>query len=412
MLKNIIKEKVYCGLDMGSQEIKAALIKAVDPSVSNLVGVYEAKTSGFQKSSVSDLGELTDCIHKAVSGLAKKTGIKVKDLNVGVGGDLVRSRSNSAVIPLVDHGSKVIGNHDVRKINNQARLLGVKVEEEILHYFSQNYKVDEVNTALNPIGLYGRKLEVNSSLIVADVTRLRNITKAVNRAGYEISNLFFSGFSSSAVSLTDTDKTEGVVLIDVGAMGTDILIFKNGVMEFLDRISMGGRHVTHCIAKELNLPFNLSEDIKKSYAIAVLGESRNEEEILVRRDSAYIPIKRQDIYNSVKDEIDKFVGAIKHSLNKSKIIEDINNGIVMVGGGSLLSGLLERIEAETNLPVKLGKIKVGKRSLTNAAKFSSAMGLAQLGLMQATRRKFPFRADSSWTKYMTNRIKEFYQEYF
>ncbi|MFA5088215.1 MAG: cell division protein FtsA [Candidatus Omnitrophota bacterium] len=412
MLRKIIGEKFYCGLDIGSQRLKAALMKAADPHCQELLGVYEAKTLGFKDSSVSDLVELTECIHKTLTELSKKTGVKLKEIHLGVGGDFIEVRKNNSVMPLVDRGSKVIGSHDVKKINNQARLLGLKVEEEILHDFPQYYKVDDVNTALNPVGLLGRKLEVYSLLIVANLTRLRNITKAVNQAGYEVANVFFSGFSAASVSLNEQLKSDGCVLIDIGSKVTNILIFKNGLLRHLDRIPMGGDHLTLRIMLDLNLPFNLAEDIKKSYANAISTDEQNEEEILVKKNSAYLPIKRKEIVQSIKPEIDKFVEAIKNSLNSSGMLEEIKGGMVVIGGGALLTGMIERIEQETSLSVSIGKARVGLKSLTNAVTFAAAVGLSQMGLNHSFGVSPLSDVRTTWTKGLVGRIKEFYQEYF
>jgi len=412
MLRRMIGEKIFCGLDIGSQRIKAGLLNVVDADHIELLGVYESKTNGFKDSSVTDLGLLSDCIHQTIKGLAEKTGVKLKELYVGVGGDLIEKKINTSVIPLLDRGSKVIGAYDIRKVNNQSRLLGVKVEEEILHDFPQFYKVDDVNTALNPLGLLGRKLEVQTLLIVANVTRIKNITKAVNQAGYDVAKLFFSSYSSSEVALNSRLCEEGSILIDIGSKVTNIIIFKDGQLKYLDKISMGGDHLTQCIAQKLNLPIDLAEDIKKSYAIVISDDPKNEEEILVKRGSSYIPIKRQEIYCAINDQITQLIAKLQGSINKSGFLGEINHGIIMVGGGSFLTGLVERMELEMKCPVKLGKIKVGSKSLSNAPVFSSAVGLAKMGWVQSSGMSVTHNGHHKRVDYFFNKVKELYQEYF
>ena len=158
MLQTFKGEKLSYGLDLGVQTMKASLVRTKDSENLELLGVHEVKTVGLKGAAVSDLNELSDCIQRAVSGLVNKTGFRVKTLNIGMGGDLVTVRESGAVIPLVDHGNKVINAQDVKKVKQQARLLGVHLEEEIIHDFAKCFKVDDVNTAINPAGLYGRKL--------------------------------------------------------------------------------------------------------------------------------------------------------------------------------------------------------------------------------------------------------------
>ena len=111
---------------------------------------------------------------------------------------MVETRYSAAVIPLMDRGSKIITHRDVKKVATQARLLGVKMDEIVLHDFPQYYKVDDTNNALNPVGLYGRKLEIKTLLIIVKNNFIKNITKAVNQAGYDVADLFFSSLSSGS----------------------------------------------------------------------------------------------------------------------------------------------------------------------------------------------------------------------
>ena len=116
MLKKFIGESYFCGLDIGAQSLKASLVKAQQDGTPALLGVYESRTSGFQSASVSDLGELSECIHATVSGLAKKTGIKIQEVQLGINGERIDVRQGSAVIPLMDKGNKEITRCDVKKV--------------------------------------------------------------------------------------------------------------------------------------------------------------------------------------------------------------------------------------------------------------------------------------------------------
>ena len=150
----MIGEKIFCGLDIGSRQIKAALIKIKKQKAFDLLAVHSVMTRGLKNVSVSDLGELSDAMHTCLKGAMKKAQVNLKDVQVGISGEAVEYRRSSAVIPLLDKGSKVIVASDVEKVNKQARLLGVKMEEEVLHDFPLHYVIDESNVATNPLWLF------------------------------------------------------------------------------------------------------------------------------------------------------------------------------------------------------------------------------------------------------------------
>ncbi|HQO59224.1 MAG TPA: hypothetical protein PLT76_10980, partial [Candidatus Omnitrophota bacterium] len=63
MLKSIMGEKYFCGLDIGAQAIKASLLTAGEHNKPQLLGVFEVGTGGFDHNSVTDLGEFSECVH-------------------------------------------------------------------------------------------------------------------------------------------------------------------------------------------------------------------------------------------------------------------------------------------------------------------------------------------------------------
>ncbi len=409
----MIRERYYCGLDIGSQRIKAGLVKIKDIQTMELIGIYEKKTQGLRNGSVSDLGELSECIHGTIHALMKKTGIKLKEVQLGIGGELIDIREGSAVIPLIDRGSKIITSSDIRKVNRQAHLLGLNIEEEILHDLPQYYLVDDVDVALNPYGLYGRRLGAHSLMIIVAVNRMRNILRAVHQAGYDVAHVFFSSYAASGIALNDQERSEGCILIDIGSQSTRLLIFKDENLRYFRKIAVGGDSCTHLIAQQFNLSFDLAEEIKTSYATALGSDQHHEEEVLVKRQNGYAPIKRMDICRSIASQIDAFLESIQTVIHESGLSDRINRGIVMIGGGSLLPGLIERISQRTSRVVRLGKIDIAtKRSLGNAALFSPVVGLAKSGFQKSFKYAFSSHPQPRWGGQMIQKIKELYQEYF
>lgn len=413
MFGRMMGEKYYCGIDMGAQTVKAGVLKIRGAADMELVGVCEQPTHGLKDNAVSDLAEFAECVHHTVDELAKRTGIKFKEIHLGLGGAMITVRPTNTVIPLTDRGDKVITRRDIKKVNDHARLLGIKVEEEILHDLPQYYKVDDVNSALNPLGLCGRKLGVHSLLVVVNANRIRNIMRAVHQAGYDAANVFFSSYVSSDVILDDAEKKEGCVLVDIGSQHTTVLVFRDGVLQFLEGIDIGGRRFTRDIADRLNLPFDLAEEIKKSYAAASGFDRHQNEDILVKREGAYIPVKRGVIYEAIKPDIEELVERIRKGIARSGMKDQVGRGMAIIGGGALLPGLIEQIGRAIQVPVKLGHLNLPlRKNLSHTAVFASVVGLALSGFQRTLRYAVSPKGHAPWTQRFANWVKELYQEYF
>ncbi len=409
----MFKDKYYCGLDIGSQRTRAGVIRVKNPMEIELVDVFENPTHGFKDDSVKDLSELSECVHSTIEGLSEKVGIRIREVALGIGSYWVDANETSTVIPLIDKGSKVITSSDIRNVTDQARILGTKMDEEILHTICQEFTVDDNRSAINPLGLYGRKLGNQQMMIVADVNRIRNITKAINHAGYDIGNLFFNSFVASDITLDEEEKKNGCVLIDIGSRMTSIMLFRDKALRCLKKINFGGDNFTRSIASELKMTFDLSEEIKKSYAAAGNYDLYEDEEILVKNESVYITLKRAQIYSAVNPQVDNFLEQITGAINDCVGYQNLNCGITLIGGGALMPGLIEKIGESVKMPVKLGKLNVfSQKKFSNLAEIISVVGLAYNAYLKTLKYGVDAKGHSNWAKILSNKIKELYLEYF
>lgn len=403
------KERIFCGLDIGSQKIKASLCRVQDAENFELLGVYEGDTRGFKDASVTDISEFSAAIAAVLEGLSKKTKMKFRDVHLGVGGDLVEARMSRAVVPLTERGNKVITPSDVKHARQQARLLGMRLEEEVVEDFVRQFKVDDINVALNPVGLYGRKLEVEVLLVLMNNTRLRNIQKAVRQTGYEVNNLFFNGAALSEAAVDPQRRQDGCVLVDVGARKTEIYVFKEGLLKHFNFALYGGDRVTGRLARELNIPFALAEDIKKSYGRLGAKAQHGSEDIIIKKEQGFVPLKQAAIRRPIDEEAGVLVAHIRDSIAASGYEGQLHSGIIMAGGGALMPGLMEHVEASLGLPVAMARSIPG---LVPALLYSISTSLAEMGYKGSMRYVFDTRKPKDWGDAVVLKFREMCNEYF
>ena len=410
MFKKMAQHQHFCGLDLGTHTMKASIVRAKDEDNLDLLGIFESRSTGFKEASISDITQLAECIQRTVQGVMQKTGIKVHAVQLGLSGSYLTTRHTSALIPLIDSGTKVISKFDLRKVDAQAKLLGVGLEEEIIHDFPQWYKIDDINTSINPAGLIGRKIESSLLLLTANSLRVRNLTKAVHQAGFEVNSVAFSGYAASDVAVEKMDKAEGCALVDIGANITSVIFFKNGIVGDVQFIPWGGNYVTQAIAERLSLTVDLAEDIKKTHALAHQTNPKEVTgEILVKREKSYIPIRREAVCEAVNWEIENFLTHLETVVKGSHLYHQLNKGIVMVGGGSLLPGAIERIEERINTPVRMGAATPG---LNNSAVYAASIGLGRMHYLKKAQDSIGIKTPINLKDKIVNSVKELCQEYF
>ena len=134
--------------------------------------------------------------------------------------------------------------------------------------------------------------------------------------------------------------------------------------------------------------------------------------MLKKRISIYL-LKSKIFFNAIEDELEYILKSFHSIFIDAKLYEFSKHGMIMIGGGSLMSGLMERLGQKTELKVRLGKIKThAKKSLGNSAVFASVIGLAHFGVKNSFSYIYSSNGHAQWYNRALNKVKELYLEYF
>lgn len=417
MLNNYI-----CALDIGSSKVAAALAVIKKKKIASIF-FDSIPSKGIKRGSITDSISLVDCVTRVLKNIKVKSGINFKFICTNISGEDIITKHSRAIVPLAERGNKVITPSDLEMVNEQARVLGSSLEDEIIEIIPYSYSIDSKQNIANPVGLYSHRLEADLYLICAKLSHVQSLSRAINQAGFEIRDILFSGLATSK-AVFNKEFEEGTNLFcDIGRDTTELLTFRNGALKDIEIISMGGDDLTFQLQEALKIPFDLAEDIKRSYGIITDPEQiPQDKEILVKKSDYYRPIKQKLVSEIITSKSRLICSTIKNAVEKKSPPYEINNFIV-TGKTVLLEGLIEMLESELNIPVKLGRISNSRMPLL-IKEHSDLSGqkyltyLTCLGIiyevMQEKAIDMPFLQKTARNPLLKaiNRFREVYQEYF
>jgi len=401
------KDKVICGIDVGSSKI-ATLIASVDESGKiNLIGVSSTASKGVKKTQVVDIEEAVAAITDSVEAAERMAGYSISHSFVSLGGPQIESVNQHAVVA-VSEPEEEIKESDIRRVNDAARAMPLPTSREILHVIPRTFTVDGQQGIKDPIGMTGVRLETETHIITGSTTSMRNLVKCVSEVGIEVTELVFSGIASALSVLTDTEKELGVVLVDIGGETTDVVIFLDGSVAYSSVIPIGARHITSDMAVGLRISLGSAEKIKlflsKQKVTPTLADKleednnksttkkKEEEGIDVKSlgiDEDIAKISRKAVVDGIikprLQEIFKYVGK---ELKKSGFGTQIPSGLVICGGGAQTIGVLDQAKYVLGFPARVGQIEglAGLIEEIDSPAFSAAAGLILYGATQGTER--------------------------
>ncbi len=405
-----MRNKTIFAVDIGDTSIVAVLAEVDRKGKVLSIDFSDGKSRGISQGVISDIQMLADSLHKVIESLKSKTKKDVHEAYINVSNCSCQIKHSHAVMPLTERGSKIITQDDIKNINNQARLLGLNIDEEVIYCTPLEYRVDGHGPRKNPLGLYGRKLEVSLLMVIIKMGYKENLIKMLNHTGIEARDLVFSSLATSLSVLEEDQKQQGCVLLDIGATTTSFLVFKDGGLVEVDVIPFGGRAITESIAAKAKIPNDLAEDLKKSYALAFCEDIDENDEILIKKSSAYLPIKRKLICEAAQSELAKFISLLLEKIEKVRTVA--TGGVVITGGAAQMDGLAELIENKLHMPTKVGKIKGIFLSSTKASLYSTAIGLVSYAVDKQILRKGVADLGKGYLKSLMLKVKNLYQDYF
>jgi len=411
-----------CALDIGSSKI-AVCLAVVRSGRIDKVFFDNAPSKGVRSGVIVDSIALVDALAALMKEFRNKSGIKIKYLYTNISGQDIITKHSHAIVPLAERGNKVITHFDIQRVNEQARILGSSLEDEIIHLIPSKYAIDSNGNIINPLGLYSHKLEADLYLICARLSSVQTLSRAINQSGYEIKGLSFSGIATSTAVFSNEIK-EGInFFCDIGSDNTELLVFKDGLLQDIEVLASGGDDITRKLQDELKVSFELAEDIKRSYgAISDLTQIKDDKEILVKKNTFYKPIKQRMVTEVVNASAKELCKRIKEAVDKRAAHYEVKN-FVVVGRTVLLDGFIEALENALSISVKLGRLNNTEipSSIKENPELSGQkylMYLTPLGMiceaLQEKRGSLPFREQTSKNPLLKTiaRFREVYEEYF
>ncbi|OGE27896.1 cell division protein FtsA [Candidatus Daviesbacteria bacterium RIFCSPHIGHO2_01_FULL_40_11] len=398
------KDRVICGIDVGSSKI-ATLIASVEESGKiNLIGVSTTPSKGVKKTQVVDIEEAIAAITESVESAERMAGYSISQAFVSLGGPQIESINQHAVVA-VSEPEEEIKESDIRRVNDAARAIPLPSSREILHVIPRTFTVDGQEGIKDPIGMTGVRLETETHIITGSTTSMRNLVKCVSQVGIDVTELVFSGIASALAVLSDTEKELGVVLVDIGGETTDVVIFIDGSTAYSSVIPIGARHITSDMAVGLRVSLESAEKIKlslgklpKTPAVSEgLEESSKTTLNNKKKDEEAIDIKALGIIEDIQkisrkavvdgiikprlQEIFKFVGK---EIKKSGFGTQVPSGLVICGGGALTVGTLEQAKYALGFPARVGNIEglSGLVEEVESPSFATSAGLILYGATQ------------------------------
>ncbi len=311
------KSKAVVGLDIGSSAVKAVELKPAGKGAFRVsaFGAEPVPPDSIVDGAIIDGAAVADAIRRLFENKAFKTK------------EVAASLSGNAVI--------------VKKIS-----LPVMTEAELaesIYWEAEQYipfDIQDVNLdyqILDPGTGPDAKGTMDVLLVAAKKEKIADYTGVIVQAGRQPVVVDVDAFAlQNAYEVNyGHDSQSVVVLLNAGASAININIVSGDQSVFTRDISVGGNAYTEAVQKELNLPFDSAERLKKGEAVDGIAFSEVQPVLHAMTENVLLEIQKTfDFFKATaaSDHIDR---------------------VLLSGGASRVDGFIKALEDRFGTPVEL-----------------------------------------------------------
>jgi cell division protein FtsA len=371
--KGLSNNDIIVSLDIGTSKVRAIIGEVVNGTI-NIIGVGSADSEGIRKGAIVDIDQTVQSIRNAIDHAERMVGIQISEVYVGITGNHISLQSSHGVVA-VSNEDREIGEEDIERVIQAARVIALPPEREIIGVVPKQYLVDGQEGINDPRGMIGVRLEVEATIITGAKTGIHNLLRVVEKSELKVSGLILMSLASGQLALSKDEKAIGTVLVDVGAGATTISIFEQGNLTATSTLPIGGEYITNDIAIGLRTQMEIAEKIKLKFGCASIEDSAADQVFKVTRigsnvDKEFSQVDLANIVEPRVQEIFELIRAEVHRLGYS----DISGGYVLTGGTISMPGMLTVAQTELMTSVRIAVPDfIGVRDPS----FTSGVGIIQ-----------------------------------
>ena len=342
-------------LDIGTSKIKAIVGEIKGNRKPSVIGVFKAPVVGLRRGEIVAIEDVAPALSRLSEEIKQISKSALKNIFAGVGGVNVRFQRSRGIVA-VSRADNEIYQDDIERVIKASQAINLGPNRTTLHTLTKEFTVDGTAGILDPLGMNGHRLEVESLIIDALKSTVGNLIKSVESVGGEISGLIYCPLAASRAVLNKTQKELGVVLVDIGAGTTSISVYEENNLLHLASLPVGALNVTNDLAIGLRCSIKTAEKIKLSFghALAKSIPQREKLELHELDENLKSAVSRHFISEIIEIRLAEIFELVNNELKSVGKSGRLPAGAVITGGGAKIPGIVELAKQELKLPAQIG----------------------------------------------------------
>jgi cell division protein FtsA len=342
-------------IDIGTTKICVLIGRILPHGAVDIVGIGKHPSYGLKKGIIINMSATVESLKRALKEAQMEAGVVVTKAVVGISGSHIKSFNATGVVGI---SRPDVTQYDIDRVIEVAKAIPIPQDREILHILPQYFRVDGQEHVQDSLGMHGVRLEAHVHIVTGAISSAQNIVKAVELAGVSVLDIVLEQLASAHAVLTPSEQELGVGILDIGGGTADFAIYKDGRIRYSKVFPIAGNHFTNDLAIGLSIPIAQAEELKKKYgcvteqAFAEMGAAHTT--ISLDYEGGHKEVDLYRVYEILQPRAAEIFAFVREEIEANRLMHLMPSGFVLTGGGSLLRGLRQLVQAELLMPVRVG----------------------------------------------------------
>jgi cell division protein FtsA len=365
-----VHDEVFAAADLGASKVVVALGRRTGPGV-ELLGVGTVEARGARRGNTVSIQDLADCVRAAREEAEVDAGVEASRVHVAIRPTHVRGGVQE--LRATVRGGVVHASH-IRQLDRAAEGAGDRVA---LYRNPLSWRTGDEPCAEPPVGRSAEHVIRRDYVVWSSA---RSVEAAVRAGGPCVGAVVPAGVAAAWGVTSEDQRARGVAVIDQGAAGTAITVFRHGAVIHSAVVPLGGEDLTRNLAVTLRTGWDVAESVKVHHGTASASAPDLDAEILIPGvDGRAAQRRRRQLLAQVLEP------RLMEVLSEARAeVESVEQGwpveLVITGGSSALPGFVDVAEQVFGRAVSLG-IPGGCSGVVDSVRhprYATVLGLLQL----------------------------------
>ncbi len=333
-----LNEDFFCVLDLGHSGVRAIGAEVLHGKIQRIrVECYDYDSTdmeSFLQNASTGIAHTVDRLEDAFSCRYQR---------VWVSGNFGPIKSRVFPVEMNFESDKKVTPSDVIKLISSRENILNNENEHVLHVIPTYYIVDNFRDLNSIVGMRGSRIGAIFHSISAGRDQIRDIASCLRRVHLESEQFLDVMMVVGSTELTDEQRENGTLIIDLGAGATHLGIWFKNRLVYSEKIPLGGNNLTETISDAIGVNKSIAERLKLEIGTAIQNDMDAFKSITFSvPDESGIPteriITRSEITSVISDWlVDLFDTIDKHLVARKK--DGYINNIVLMGGGAKIGDI-------------------------------------------------------------------------